>query len=131
MWKEHNQPIKLPAIQLVSNLRGKQTGKEMFGVVVSNQIFFKQGEKQKRPLGKVNQNKISNSIHTPTATGICSLPFLRMEIQRTPEPARTKTRRKAQTRGGLGKQQNLSSLRKKWFMDEPKPLLFEARVETW
>lgn len=64
---------------------------------------FQAGGKAKRPLGKVNQNKIPNSIHDPTAKGICSLPFLRIEIQRRGEPARSMTRRKAQTRGGLGK----------------------------
>lgn len=64
---------------------------------------FQAGGKAKRPLGKVNKNKTSNGIHAPRAKWICSLPFLRMEIQRTPEPAKTKTWRKAQTRDGLGK----------------------------
>lgn len=76
--------------------------KENFWGSGNQSNVFQAGGKAKRPLGKVNQNKISNSIHVPTAKVICSLPFFRMEIQRSPEPARTKTKRKAQTRGGLG-----------------------------
>lgn len=89
--------MKLQGIQLVSHLRGWQTGKESFGVAASNQLFSKQGGKEKKPPGEVNQNKISNNIHVPPAKGTRSLPFLNMEH------TRTETSRKAQTGGGFGK----------------------------
>lgn len=83
----------------VANWQGKFWGSGKPSAV------FQAGRKAKKPLGKVNQNKIPENIHAQTAEGTCRLPFLNVVIQRTPEPehTRTETSRKAQTGGGFGK----------------------------
>lgn len=94
------------ATEVTSNTAGFKSNREAnrkgnFWGIGKQSNVLQAGGKTKRPLGKANQNKISNTIHAQTARGICSLqsPL----SQRTPQPARTKIRRKAQIRGGLGK----------------------------
>lgn len=58
----------------VANRQGKfwSSGKQS--------AVFQAGRKAKKPLGKVNQNKIPNNIHGPTEEGTCSLSFLNVVI---------------------------------------------------